>query len=621
MPEPVARNYDESQARFESATKSRAKINSSSNRCHSRSFISTLSCHNNILMRHGEDIRAAHVWRTLKRSQPFAHQVRCKADVLFPIPKELFAKHITRKPPKIKKDPITGFPKRQPRRKPVVDTAYTNWFAANAQTYRERRRRALRLLPSEIPPRKLPTGPWSETTFKAITGDWNKDEPDRQEVEAAQEAEEEHYRGWKLCLRNPVEARLDEFIPKAFDFDTTKSVKNNIAEQIRPGDLYERLPAFIQRDVLNSKPIGLLWSALNSILPKDPDNENVSTARGRFDFSGPTFHNPRNALSLGWHLPMFPYPLQPYQLLPDGTDTRFLPGHARRWQYRVWSSGSINLHRPKQALLDLDDARRHHMIERPTALQLTSDEKGVKAFVTVTKSFYSLEERLSYLRGRTLGYSTVSKVKDLLSLFPKTPATSHRRNGFYLEENYTLCFMETKPTFLADAPRMLRPPLHPRLSHTFTPNRHLLFLWSSLTQNAHLIHLDRTYAQEQYGASDLLVHGPLTVFLILEWFRRALKIYVKGRLPDFEMANMSYRNVQPLYVNEPMKLCAKPAVGQEPGTLSPQWDIWIEKRLKEKVGDDEWTLAFKGQVNIMIDKVLPSQAGFAEPDSKSPFGI
>lgn len=577
-------------------------------------------------MRHAVYKRATTAWRVLTKPWHNTLQVRGKADEppLFSLPKELFAKHIVRKPPKVRRDPISGWPKRrQPGRKAVIGTAYTQWAEANQRKYLERKRKALRLLPNEVQKSPAPTGPWSETTFRAITGDNNNDEPDPEEVRALHEAEQERYHGWKLSLRNAVESRLDELIPKAFDFVNSEIDREFYDKRLKPGEIRDRMPSFIQRDVMSSEPIRLLWSALNEVLPKDPDNVDIHTARGRFDFKGPTFRSPRNTLQLGWHLPMFPYPVQPRQLLSDGTDTRFLPGTRTKWKHRVWSSGSINLHRPRQALMDLDDARRHHLIERPTALQLKSDEHSNKAFVTITKSFYSLESRLSYLRGRTLGYSTVSKPADLLSLFPKTPATAHKRNGYYLEENYTLCFMDAKPTFLSDPPRMLRSPLYPRLSHTFTPSRHLLFLWSSLTQNAHLIHLDPTYAKQEYGASDLLVHGPLTVFLILEWFRRALKIYSKGRLPEFEMSDMNYRNIQPLYVNEPMKLCAKPAAYQEPGTLSTQWDIWIEKKMTAKVDSEEWTLAFKGQVNLIVDKELPPPTDLpaSRPEYKSSPGI
>jgi hydroxyacyl-ACP dehydratase HTD2-like protein with hotdog domain len=98
-----------------------------------------------------------------------------------------------------------------------------------------------------------------------------------------------------------------------------------------------------------------------------------------------------------------------------------------------------------------------------------------------------------------------------------------------------------------------------------TPTKALLFRFSALTFNAHLIHLDPLYARNTEGHHDILVHGPLTVVLMLSFLSNHLSklgLCVK----DFE-----YRNLAPLHVDEELRICAK-AKQQTSG----QWGVWIE---------------------------------------------
>ncbi|KAK8048299.1 hypothetical protein PG994_010029 [Apiospora phragmitis] len=55
-----------------------------------------------------------------------------------------------------------------------------------------------------------------------------------------------------------------------------------------------------------------------------------------------------------------------------------------------------------------------------------------------------------------------------------------------------------------------------RLVRDPDPDRILLFHFSALSYNAHLIHLDERYSQDVEGRPGLLVHGPLCLTLILE---------------------------------------------------------------------------------------------------------
>jgi 3-methylfumaryl-CoA hydratase len=68
----------------------------------------------------------------------------------------------------------------------------------------------------------------------------------------------------------------------------------------------------------------------------------------------------------------------------------------------------------------------------------------------------------------------------------------------------------------------------------------LLFRFSALTFNSHRIHYDRAWAMETEGYPGLVVHGPLTTTLLIDFARdcnpgRSLRGYAtQARAPLFE---------------------------------------------------------------------------------------
>src|SRR5437870_700037 len=75
-----------------------------------------------------------------------------------------------------------------------------------------------------------------------------------------------------------------------------------------------------------------------------------------------------------------------------------------------------------------------------------------------------------------------------------------------------------------------------------TPDPVLLFRLSALTFNSHRIHYDRRWAMEVEGYSGLVVHGPLTSTLLIDFARdqsagRAITGYrTQARAPLFDTA-------------------------------------------------------------------------------------
>lgn len=91
-----------------------------------------------------------------------------------------------------------------------------------------------------------------------------------------------------------------------------------------------------------------------------------------------------------------------------------------------------------------------------------------------------------------------------------------------------------------------------------TPSPKHLFHFSALTFNAHSIHFDPTYTSSVDSHRALLVHGPLTLALML------------NALPG-PVARFTYRNCAPLYVNEPLRVCVREARRE-----GAPWDVWVE---------------------------------------------
>jgi hydroxyacyl-ACP dehydratase HTD2-like protein with hotdog domain len=98
------------------------------------------------------------------------------------------------------------------------------------------------------------------------------------------------------------------------------------------------------------------------------------------------------------------------------------------------------------------------------------------------------------------------------------------------------------------------------------PTQSLLFRFSALTFNAHSIHLDPQYCREIEGHRNLLVHGPLSLVLMLTVLRSQL---LKGEI----IKQFDYRNLAPLYVDEELRVCVRKSADDE-----HKHEVWIEGR-------------------------------------------
>ena len=92
------------------------------------------------------------------------------------------------------------------------------------------------------------------------------------------------------------------------------------------------------------------------------------------------------------------------------------------------------------------------------------------------------------------------------------------------------------------------------LLHKFTPSQVLLTRFSYLTHNFHRIHIDQEYARTVEQYPDTLVHGSLSITLILTILRQ----HYKSQSKTIQIQSAKYVMYRPLYVNNPVTLTIAP---------------------------------------------------------------
>lgn len=206
------------------------------------------------------------------------------------------------------------------------------------------------------------------------------------------------------------------------------------------------------------------------------------------------------------------------------------------------------------------DGQPYHCTESIDDMQVKGNEGEEKIFVRVKRMIYP---------GRYPG-----EIKD------------HGNMVLRVCEYRTLVFMrdnrqEGSPAVSQSSSKAVKPPHAPDFTHTMVPTRELLFRFSALTFNAHAIHLDKQFCREVEGHRNLLVHGPLTVVLMVE----ALRIYIQAiaepgrsstKRPWETITHIEYRNLAPLYAEEEMKICVRRREKEIVHGRSATWDVWIE---------------------------------------------
>lgn len=342
-----------------------------------------------------------------------------------------------------------------------------------------------------------------------------------------------------------------------------------------PYELISR-PLNITYDYLSPTPSHLLNVSLRDFFPsscysKYFNANNITLPR----IASPQKPHP---LHQGHHLVYFPPAIPHHGLLPDGTDTLHSPPSPTPFTRRLWAGGSVTFHPSPQSRLYLNGAR--------VACVEGIRDVTIKGKAGDEKIFVRIERRYGYVnpsrgeRGRHVDDENINDEDVIKRVWiGDQAAVAERRNLVFLRARENVKLDEAidervvKRVFSALYPArdhsadLLNDPI---ASHTadfsisLTPPPSLLFRFSALTFNAHLIHLDPRYSREVEGHRNLLVHGPLSLVLMLS--------VLQSQLKDGEMiTSFTYRNLAPLYAQEEMRVCLRK--DREDGK---KYEVWIE---------------------------------------------
>ncbi|OOQ87592.1 hypothetical protein PEBR_15754 [Penicillium brasilianum] len=315
---------------------------------------------------------------------------------------------------------------------------------------------------------------------------------------------------------------------------------SSLSERLQHELTTRQIPLFY--DYLHPQPSHLLNLSLCDLLPKTastPVHTNTSL---------PSITNP-SPLPLAHHLIYFPPQVTLSQLLPDGTDILHTPGDP--FHRRLWAGGNLRF----PATSPLLDGRRAVCIESIRNVSVKGREGDEKVIVRIERRMGTVPEGEDEAQTRRRIWTEDEALAGEASVI----------------ENRDLIFMRTKSAaelkadqaLFGDPGRIVKAPGGATLRHSITPNKSLLFRFSALTFNAHSIHLDKNYTQNEEGYRNLLVHGPLTLTLLLSVLERHFHDL------GLRVEHIDYKNLAPLFVDEVLTVCGKPRSGDA-------WDVWIE---------------------------------------------
>src|SRR5262245_9358775 len=184
-----------------------------------------------------------------------------------------------------------------------------------------------------------------------------------------------------------------------------------------------------------------------------------------------------DVLPPGWQILYFLPRFGPDELRPDGSphDAGVVP--AMPLPRRMFAGEHLRFHQP----IRLGDALRRETELADIALK--SGGTGTLVFATITSRIFA---------------------NDSLAVE---------------EERRTVFREEVKAGDRNQAPRREEPPGDVPWRRGITPDPVLLFRFSALTFNSHRIHYDRAWAMDVEGYPGLVVHGPLTSTLLIDFAR------------------------------------------------------------------------------------------------------
>ena len=211
----------------------------------------------------------------------------------------------------------------------------------------------------------------------------------------------------------------------------------------------------------------------------------------------------------GWHILYFLPSFAPGALRPDGSprDAGVVP--AMPLPRRMFAGERLRFHRP----IRVGDALRREVELADIAVK--QGGTGTLVFATVTSRIFAAGEL----------------------------AVEEERRTVFREE--------IRAGESNQAPRREEAPAEVPWRRRVTPDPVLLFRFSALTFNSHRIHYDRPWAMDTEGYPGLVVHGPLTSTLLVD--------FARDHTPGRRLATYTTQARAPLFDTGPFELRGRPA--------------------------------------------------------------
>lgn len=219
----------------------------------------------------------------------------------------------------------------------------------------------------------------------------------------------------------------------------------------------------------------------------------------------------------GYHLAYFTPAALPGDLGPDGTDTGY--GPAPPFTRRMWAGGRLEWERGNP--LRVGD-------EATETTRLVSAEAKVGRRAGEEMVVVGVEKRFENARGLSVVDRRDWVFRKRLSGPPALPSSLDYAGPVGGHEDALLPLPGTGE----------------EKSRDFVQSAVSLFRFSALTFNAHMIHYSRRWCREVEGHRDIVVHGPLNLINMLDFWR-------DEQADDFMIpASIEYRATAPFYAGE-----------------------------------------------------------------------
>ncbi|KAF9332993.1 hypothetical protein BGZ91_011479 [Linnemannia elongata] len=291
-------------------------------------------------------------------------------------------------------------------------------------------------------------------------------------------------------------------------------------------------PTLLERDTIRPQTLQMLSMTLSKSTP--------SSSTDSFPNGSP--------LPVNWHHAFFPPMIGESDLGQDGYEMTHAP--PAPFLARMWAGGGVE--------------------QNPANLLRVGQEMVMKTRCTGVDVKEGRE-------GKVMVFVSLEKVVE-------------NQFGVALTDTRTLVYMEKDKEGGPVKPKLVKPRRQADVSMEVHPTAIQLFRYSALTFNSHRIHFDHEYANNVEDHPACLVHGPLSATLLLEPLRQSLL------QPNQVIKNFRYRALSPLYVDQPIKICAKQMA------LIPTMDADVEASYEVWVENPQGGLAMSGTVEVVQEQ-------------------